>query len=165
MGDTRRFELFADLIGRRVPNRRARIADVAAGKGALTFALRRRGFVNVIPFEPAPRRGGQVTRTGMRVQRFTADCAREFDVLVGMHPDGATDEILQGSAEHGPLSIVCPCCAVGSAWAYWGAKLSHRQWVDHLVRQSLQRGLRIERSTLRMTGRNSVLVAARQEAA
>lgn len=165
MGDPARFERFAEFIARNVTDRRARIADVAAGKGALTFALLRHGFSHVVPFEPEPRRGGQVTRLGMRVECFEPSFARDFDVLVGMHPDEATDCILCAAAEHGTLAIVRPCCPKPSAWPYAGARRwdtsSFDAWETHLVQASTERGLSVWETSLPIRGRNHVLVAGR----
>lgn len=160
MGDRRRFDLFADLIQRLVPDRSARIADVAAGKGYLSWALRQRGFKHTTPFEPNPRRGGQVTRLGMHVRDFTPGLARDYDVLVGMHPDDATDCILSGAAIARTTAIVVPCCTRPRAWSYWGQRRSYVEWMQHLTLRSQQAGLSIRETTLPMTGRNRVLVAS-----
>lgn len=170
MGDPKRFELFASFIARVVRNRRARIADVAAGKGALSFALLRHGFSNVTPFEPDPRRGGHVTRLGMRVETFRSDFAQDFDVIVGMHPDAATDHILDSATRYRRVAIVCPCCALPSAWEYRGTRAFDRhgfdQWVEHLTTTTTEHGLDVWRTRLPMTGRSDVLMAgATQEAA
>lgn len=156
MGDKRRFDLFASYIEVRVP-KDARIADVAAGKGYLSFALLRKGFKHVTPFEPDPRRGGQVTRLGMHVENFTSEHARDFDVVVGMHPDAATDHILDGCARFGLHGIVVPCCIKPSAWTYWHNRSSHAQWESHLREQSRERGLRVFGDKLKMVGANSVI--------
>ena len=159
MGDLRRHDLFARFIATQVPDRSARIADVAAGKGYLSFALRHLGYRNVVPFEPAPRKGGQVTRLGMQARNFTPSLAAGFDVLVGMHPDEATDCILDAAATTGAKAIVCPCCAKPTAWAYWGAKCAYNEWVAHLEKQSARRGLVLRRDVLPMNGRSLVLVS------
>lgn len=159
MGDRRRFDVFARFIARQVPTRRRaelRVADVAAGKGALSFALREHGFRRITPFEPDPRRGGQVRRLGIRAQFFTAEHAQDFDLIVGMHPDEATDCILDGAAAVGAMAIICPCCAKPTAWTYWGAK-SSRPWIRHLVEQSARRGLRLSETTLPISGASTVL--------
>jgi hypothetical protein len=78
MGDVRRFDLFARFIAGLVPpsdRLSMRVADVAAGRGMLTWALRQHGFTNVVPFEPKPRRGGQVRRLGIQVRDFTSRLA------------------------------------------------------------------------------------------
>jgi hypothetical protein len=157
MGDLRRFTVFADFIAEHVRDRSVRIADVAAGKGALTWALRERGFRHIVPFEPAPRRGGQVTRLGMQVRDFRPELAEGFDLLVGMHPDAATDCILDGAARSGASVVVSPCCVRPNVWTYWGSRRSHRQWHDHLVLQAARRGLRLQTDRLRMTGANAVM--------
>lgn len=159
MGDRRRFDLFAQFIARQVPDRAARIADVAAGKGSLSFALRRLGYQNVVPFEPKPRKGGHVRRLGMRVGLFNAALEAPFDVVVGMHPDDGTDHVLDAAVRsRGTLAIVVPCCVRPSAWPWpeaFGA--SHWAWLGHLVKESKRRGLRLGGTSLPMTGRNTVL--------
>lgn len=160
MGDKRRFDLFARFIARLVPpsrRRTVRVADVAAGKGALSFALREHGFHHVTAFEPSPRRGGQVARLGMQVREFTPTLARGFDLLVGMHPDAATDCILSGGALAGAMVIVCPCCVRPNAWTYWGSTSSHRDWHKHLVSKSAENGLALEVGELPITGANTIM--------
>jgi hypothetical protein len=164
VGDKRRFDLFAKFIANLVPpadRLLMRVADVAAGKGALTWALRQHGFLNIVPFEPAPRRGGHVTRLGMQVRNFTSELAKGFDLIVGMHPDGATDHILDGAARYGALAVISPCCVRPSAWTYWGNKLSHKQWHEHLMAQSSKRGLELQAGRLKMTGANAVMWGSR----
>ena len=160
MGDKRRFDLFARFVAGLVPpgERMAmRVADVAAGKGALSWALREHGFLNIVPFEPKPRRGGQVRRLGMQVRDFTSKLADGFDLIVGMHPDGATDHILEGAARTGALVAISPCCVRPSAWTYWGNGLSHKEWHEHLVSQSAKRGLDLEQGRLKMNGANAIM--------
>lgn len=160
MGDPLRFEIFARFIARLIPQgeRMAlRVADVAAGKGALSWELKRHGFLNVTPFEPKPRRGGQVVRLGIAVRDFTPDDAAHFDLVVGMHPDAATDCILDGAARSGALAVVSPCCVRPSAWPYEGDRKSHDAWHEHLVAQSAARGLALQRGRLPMSGANAVL--------
>lgn len=164
MGDPRRFDLMARFVARLIPPaRRAaiRVADVAAGKGYLSWALREHGFVRITPFEPEPRRGGQVRRLGIRAQNFEPSFARDFDLLVGMHPDAATDCILSGAALHGRMAIICPCCIRPNAWSYQG-KRSHCskarvEWERHLIMRSAEAGLHLEVGELSMAGANRVM--------
>jgi hypothetical protein len=160
MGDPRRFDLFARFVANLVhPSERGdlRVADVAAGKGFLSWALREHGFRRITPFEPSPRRGGQVRRLGIRVHDFLPEHARDFDLVVGMHPDAATDCILAGAATHGALAVVSPCCIRPNAWAYWGNGRSHQEWEEHLVSRSAVEGLHLETGRLKMTGANRVM--------
>ena len=128
MGDPRRFDLFASFIANLVP-----------------------------PAEPAPRRGGQVRRLGIRVQNFEPSFAKDFDLVVGMHPDAATDCILAGAALHGALAVVCPCCVRPNAWSYWGSGQSHTDWQSHLVARSAEAGLPLQVGQLKMTGANRIM--------
>lgn len=160
MGDPRRFDLFASFVAGLVPRADRllmRVADVAAGKGALSWALRQHGFLNIVPFEPKPRRGGQVRRLGIAVRDFTSADADGFDLIVGMHPDGATDCILDGAARTGALVAISPCCVRPNAWTYWGSKQSNTEWHEHLVAQSAHRGLALQQGRLKMTGANAVM--------
>lgn len=160
MGDPRRFDLFARFIARLVPygeRMRMRVADVAAGKGSLSWELRRHGFLNITPFEPKPRRGGQVRRLGIAVTDFTPGMAENFDLIVGMHPDGATDCILDGAARFGALAVISPCCVRPNAWPYEGGPRDHGAWHEHLVAQSAARGLALQQGRLSMTGANAVM--------
>lgn len=160
MGDKRRFDLFAKFVASQIrPSIRGdvRVADVAAGKGGLSFALREHGFRNIVPFEPLPRRGGQVRRLGIRAQEFMPAHASEFDLIVGMHPDGATDCILAGAALHRKMAIVSPCCVRPNAWTYWGSKVSHKDWHAHLLRRSAEAGLVLQVGALKMTGANTIM--------
>ncbi len=160
MGDPRRFDLFARFVANLIePSRRAnmRVADVATGRGSLSWALREHGFQQITPFEPVPRRGGQVRRLGIRVQDFEPSFARDFDLVIGMHPDAATDCILSGCALHGALAVVCPCCVRPNAWSYRGNQRSRREWEKHLLRKSADYGLNISTTTLPMSGANTVM--------
>lgn len=160
MGDPRRFDLFARFVANLVPPSERgdmRVADVAAGKGYLSWALREHGFRRITPFEPKPRRGGQVRRLGIRAQNFEPGHARDFDLVVGMHPDAATDCILSGAALSGALAVVCPCCVRPNAWSYWGNGRSHAEWRAHLVARSAEAGLPLEVGRLKMNGANCVM--------
>lgn len=165
MGDVRRFDVFARFIASQIPERKRkdlRVADVAAGKGYLSFALREHGFRCITPFEPSPRKGGQVRRLGIQVRNFEGG---EFDLIVGMHPDEATDVILDVAAKTKARAIVVPCCVRPVRWTFWGNQGPHRDadtnhfraWVTHLKRESDRRGLRLNEALLEMTGRNVVL--------
>jgi hypothetical protein len=165
VGDKRRFDLFARFIAFKIPvSMRAdlRVADVAAGRGYLSFALREHGFRRIVPFEPFPRRCGQVYRLNIQVREFNSKLAEGFDLLVGMHPDGATDCILDGAAKFGAMAIISPCCIRPNAWVYWGDKLSHKDWQAHLKKEAMRRGLELQEDRLPMTGANVVLYGGNQ---
>ena len=164
MGDRRRFDVFARFVARLVPpadRAGMRVADVASGKGGLSWALMQQGFRDITPFEPRPRAGGQVVRLNIQVREFTPDDAADFDVVVGMHPDEATDAILDGAARHRALAVVSPCCVKPRVWPYGGLlgwqRASHEEWHEHLVAQAAARGLALQQGRLSMGGANAVL--------
>src|SRR5688572_16610631 len=119
MADKRRFELFADLIVGRFATA-SRIFDVAGGQGRLNEAL--------------SRRGRRVTTFDLRhkhlpvsyAQRcFTLEEPCECDLLVGMHPDGATRVIIEYAAKHGLPFAVVPCCSDNG--------MPYNPWMRHLA--------------------------------
>lgn len=177
MGDPQRFDALASFIEAKVSDKSVRIADVAAGKGQLSLALKRRGYKRITAFEPCPRQKlkGAVQ---LKTCKFTnGDC---FDVIIGMHPDQATDAILDEACKNNKHSaiILVPCCALPNRWKF--TILEHRKlcfsgkktmqsippsrqddnyfrWLNHLVLESKSRGLVLKRAKLPISGRNIVL--------
>lgn len=107
MGDTRRFHFVAELVTDLFPPSRFHAAaDVAGGKGKLAGKLIKRGYSATII---DPRRSRKHPRGAVRMsQPFLPGMARRYDVLVGLHPDGATEALVL-SAKRRPVVIV-PCC-------------------------------------------------------
>ena len=77
--------------------------------------------------------------------------ALEFDLLVGMHPDEASDVILAAALKFSIPAAVVPCCPRPTEWEYGGRH--GEPWISHLQQRS---GARRER--LEMKGANSVLI-------
>lgn len=156
MGDRRRFDLFASLIAERFPERRLYIADVASGKGALQAALRQRGYNAVTSWDR--RKRNAKTRRGYRYGWFDYRSApRDYDLVVAMHPDEATDQVIAYAAKHGKPFVVCPCCIKPTASTFW-EQHCYAAWLDHLERFATEDGLAVERVALPMDGRKVCLV-------
>jgi len=152
MGDARRFDVFADFILKHA-RRGDHVADIAGGKqGKLQDALRRRGFKAVTTIDPRRR---QIDNHNARAIRslFTPSIADPFDLLVGMHPDDATDMIIVEAARRRVPFIVVPCCVRPNAIPYHGGG-----WQEHLMRVAKGFGFRVERVALPMTGANKVII-------
>lgn len=130
MGDVQRFDLLANLIDLHFPDRNARIADIAGGKGQLQAALRARGYRNILSIDKRPSyaRGRSMYRYGWFDWRTT----EAFDVVVGMHPDEGTDHIVKYGRTHGVPWIVCPCCVRPSAAPYGDGANDYWRWLAHL---------------------------------
>jgi hypothetical protein len=156
MGDARRFDVFAEEISRRWPDRSLRIADVAGGKGGLHAGLYCRGYHKVWTFDTRHRKAH---RRYYRHQLFTMDTRiREgCDLVVAMHPDEATDIAMAWAMKHRIPFAVVPCCIKPTAWTYWEAK-TYLPWMAHLVRRAESGGYRVTEKPLQMKGRNLMLV-------
>lgn len=153
MGDSKRFRKFAELISYHFPNREQRIADVASGNGSLQQELRQRSFINIISWDK--RRRNAKGRPGYRYKLFNWRCDEKYDLVIGMHPDEATDHIIMYAVRNNIPFVVCPCCIKPSAYIY-NDKSNFELWVEHLKR--LARGFIITEHYLRIDGKNLVLI-------
>jgi hypothetical protein len=143
MADKRRFDLFARFLVDRfaVP----RVYDIAGGQGRLNEALTRLGCT-VTTFDLRHKR--LPVRYAERL--FTLEEPCECDLVVGMHPDGATRIIIEYAAHHRLPFAVVPCCSDNG--------MPYNPWRRHL--SELARGLgfaRVEEHVLPMEGRACVV--------
>lgn len=115
MGDERRGPVFALFIKKNF--KADNILVVADGKGQVSRSLANKGFDCTV-IEAKPRFEGRdhkhiVYKRGVFDGDLYNSGAKAYDVIVGMHPDEATGEILRyaGRAKI-PFAIV-PCCIKG----------------------------------------------------
>lgn len=154
MGDRRRFDLFAKFVARQGYPLDTRIGDIASGKGYLQWALREQGFLAIESWDG---RRGIRTRGRHRYQRFDyRNAPRGYALVVGMHPDEATDQIIAYAAKHRVHFIVCPCCVKPSA-SVMSTQHTYQAWIEHLRLWAERQGFRVSTSLLPMQGRNIVL--------
>ena len=144
MADKRRFELFADLVTRAFPGAR-RAFDIAGGMGKLNQALTARGL-DVLTFDKRWKHAD--VKYAQRL--FTLDEPCTCDVLVGMHPDGATRIIVEYAARHARPFAIVPCCSDNG--------MPYKPWMRHLAELGRERGLEVTEDALPMQGRARVLV-------
>ncbi|MFH1849156.1 MAG: methyltransferase domain-containing protein [archaeon] len=144
MGDYNRFRAMAAYICDHFTPP-MRVADVGGGKGHLNEILTAEGFaaVTIDPSFDCPELAGIPAR-------YSAGMACEYDLIVGLHPDGATQEIVH-SARTRPVVIV-PCCNV------WDGSVSPRA---RSINYTIQRffwanGIPWERDELPISGKNRV---------
>ena len=143
MADRRRFELFARFLRERFPEAR-RVYDVAGGMGRLNQELAKAGF-EALTFDVRVKR----LPVPFAERRLTLEEPCACDLVVGMHPDGATSVIVEYAARHRvPFSIV-PCCSDNS--------MSYKPWMRHLASTAAGLGFAVEESALPMPGRSRVL--------
>ena len=144
VADKRRFELFADLVTRAFPGAR-RAFDIAGGMGRLNEALTARGL-DVLTFDKRWKHAD--VKYAQRL--FTLDEPCTCDVLVGMHPDGATRIIVEYAARHARPFAIVPCCSDNG--------MPYKPWMRHLAELGRERGLEVTEDALPMQGRARVLV-------
>ncbi|HVO30788.1 MAG TPA: hypothetical protein VMV18_08630 [bacterium] len=142
MADKRRFDLFADWLVERFPA--PRIFDIAGGMGKLNEALTSRGRA-VTTFDT--RWKHLDVRYAQRI--FTLDEPCDCDLLVGMHPDGATRVIVEYAAKHGLPFAVVPCCSDNG--------MSYKPWLRHIAETARTHGFAVEEATLAMEGRARIV--------
>lgn len=146
MADKRRFELFARFLKERFPGAR-RLYDVAGGMGKLNVELTRCGFA-AITYDVRHKR----LPVAFAERRFTLDEPCECDLVVGMHPDGATRLIIEYAAKHRrPFSIV-PCCSDDGS--------PYKTWMKVLQGLAERAGFRVEENVLTMVGRARVITGS-----
>ncbi len=144
MADKRRFDLFAQLIVERFAA--PRIFDVAGGQGRLNEALTRLGRT-VTTFDL--RHKHLPVRFTQRA--FTLEEPCEAELLVGMHPDGATRLIIEYAAKHKVPFAVVPCCSDNS--------MPYNPWMRFLAELARQQGFAtVQEHSLPMEGRARVLL-------
>ena len=143
MADLQRFSYFANFISTRFEA--LRVFDIAGGMGKLNVELTSLGH--------------QVTTFDKRHKHLAVPYAqREFtllepceaDMVVGMHPDGATQVIIEYAARHHLPFAVVPCCSDNS--------MSYKQWMRFLTQKATVLGFReVGEDALPMRGRARVL--------
>lgn len=144
VADKRRFSLFADLVQRHFPGCR-RAFDIAGGMGKLNVELSARGL-DVLTFDKRWKRA----EVKYAERLFTLDEPCDCDLLVGMHPDGATRVIVEYAAKHGRPFAVVPCCSDNG--------MSYKPWMRHLAQLGGDLGLEVVEEALPMDGRARVLI-------
>ncbi len=104
-GDPNRFEILAHYIGGKYAGHVKRVADVAGGQGMLARILTKKYNFEVDVIDP---RGHPLVGVHNRAEEYTADMAEFYDLIVGLHPDQATKDIVYSALVRPTLII--PCC-------------------------------------------------------
>lgn len=153
MGDPKRFDVFGKHIAKELPLNKVKIADVAGGKGYLRLSLNEKGFSNVETWDQRSKH----IKGNQRHSLFSYEKAPEYDVVVGMHPDEATDHLILYAGIRRRIAIICPCCIKPNATAYWG-RHNYSSWLEHLKHLALRYNLDCTQSKMPFIGRNDLLI-------
>ena len=150
MGDKKRNTEFADFIIKQFPKAKT-VLVVADGKGELARKLANKGLQVRVIEAKARWEGKPHKNVNYQKGWFTADTIVEEDLIVGLHPDAATGEILLAAqTQKKPFAIV-PCCTLGR-YSEGLKKVSYGEWIKKLV--SL---FHCEQWDLHISGRSTVL--------
>ena len=155
MGDHRRFKEFAKCIYVHFPPLKfPNIADIAGGKGDLNLALSASGY-DVTTFDKRK----EHSKCQYRRKLFSKETVvhNEFDLLVGMHPDEATDVIVTTVIEYKLPFAIVPCC-IHPVCIPFNEHSVYRNWIKHLERYAKEKGYRVEEIILRIKGRRIALL-------
>ena len=142
VNDRRRFQAFADFIHQTYPHVH-KIADVAGGRGGVSFHLYQLGYAATIIDKRDAHLPGQMQRKLRKqsveqgrlveiprvVERVQQVDLRSFDLIVALHPDEATEHVIRAAIEHGKDFAVVPCCV----FPMDGVKRNKEEWKEYLI--------------------------------
>jgi hypothetical protein len=156
--DASRFRKFAYLIRQWFPNVRL-VADIAGGKGHLSAELAKYDIKSVT-FD---KRNRKQRKKGIEFRKrfFNSDIKTNFDLLVGMHPDEATDLIIYEAKRRRLPFMIVPCCVLPNMYPFDKMvcqKDAFGRWVNHLVRLSEKEGFKVFTTNLDIKGKNMVII-------
>lgn len=144
MADKRRFEAFANFIVGRFSG--SRIFDIAGGMGMLNQELTARGRL-VTTFDT---RHKHLPVTYV-IRELSLEEPCDADLVVGLHPDGATRAIIEYAARHRIPFAIVPCCSDNS--------MSYKPWMRFLADEARRMGFdQVSEVDLPIEGRCRVIV-------
>ncbi len=144
MGDLARFDRFADFLVSEFPDA-TRVWDIAGGMGKLNAALTARGR-HALTFDARAKH----LPVPFAERLLTLDEPCTADLVVGLHPDGATRIIVEYAARHRLPFAVVPCCSDNS--------MPYKPWLRHIGAIAVQAGFVVREAELKMSGRSRVVV-------
>jgi len=103
-GDPNRFEIITDFVTKKYGKNIKYIVDVAGGQGMLSRMLNKKGYESEV-IDP---RGWTLKGVASRTEEYKSDMADYYDLIIGLHPDEAIQEVGH-SALTRPVLVV-PCC-------------------------------------------------------
>jgi hypothetical protein len=104
-GDPRRFQVIADYIADKYGHGIKYLADVGGGQGMLARILNKKYNYECEVIDP---RGWVLKGVTNEAKEFDPSQATYYDLIIGLHPDGALRAVAQ-AAQVRPV-ILIPCC-------------------------------------------------------
>jgi hypothetical protein len=140
MGDKKRNRIFTEFIRHTFSNH-DRVADVAGGNGELGFLLQNELNREVTVVDPGVRpfpkwirdyldESNQGTLEPRRLKtRVDEVDFKQFNLIVAMHPDEATEPAIRAAISFGIDFAVVPCCP----FPLEGKKQFGKEWIRYLA--------------------------------
>ena len=146
-GDDSRFEEVAAFVYERFGNSVRYIADVAGGQGLLARILSKKYNYDAEVIDP---RHYQLVGVKNRECEYKSDMAGFYDLIVGLHPDEATRDVVE-SAGTRPVLVV-PCCNFLDK----SRKLGAKELVEDIEKWLCENGIRYETVQFHFKGPKNV---------
>jgi hypothetical protein len=145
-GDPTRFQVIADYLADRYWRDVRYIADVAGGQGMLARILSKQYHYECEVIDP---RAWVLKGVKHQASAFDPAFSAYYDLIVGLHPDGALREVAQAALLR--PALIVPCCN------FWSdAKLGQEELIQAIEQYYLQQGVRYERVTFAFKGPKNV---------
>ena len=140
--DSRRFCAFADFIHNTYPTVKT-VADIAGGRGNLSYYLHKLGYNSTIidsRFTKLPAwmiktlrklsvKKGKLIEIPRIVNKVQDVDLSSFDLVVGLHPDEATEHVIIKAIKYNKSFAIVPCCV----FPIDGKKRSEINWIEYLA--------------------------------
>ena len=157
MGDERRGRLFVKFILKQFPKTKF-VLDIAGGKGQVARSLANKKIrVHVIDAKPRLSGNQHPLISYQKGFFFSKDTLREHvtpDLIVGMHPDEATCEIVEFAVRNKLPFAVVPCCIKGR---HANGISNFSNWKRKIKRLASTKGYLVQENMLKMRGKNTVI--------
>lgn len=159
MGDAKRNTAFSRFVKQHFPVRQyPNILCIADGKCLLSNKLALLNY-SVTVIEANPR--AKHVRKGVTYTEgwFTRETPVSADLVIGMHPDEATGEIIIAAENANTSWAIVPCCVLGTEAPKTHKERRKYTFADWLttLRNLSQWPNRVQRENLPMHGKNTVL--------
>lgn len=151
MGATNRNIEFTNFIKKQFP-KASIVYDIAGGNGELSKLLLKNGF-SVTLVEKKPRVNGKGQFKIIRKYSNELHLApSECNLIVGMHPDQATWDVIRLAKEANCSFAIVPCCEFfpESADKTMG-------WIKWLMQEAKRMGFSVSSHALKIQGKNTVI--------
>ena len=159
MGDLNRGIVVTDFVVKQFPSIKT-ILSVADGNLILAKELCK--LYKVIVYDPNIRNNNKALKRKIKVigKPFSADTEVKCDLIIGLHPDGATKEIVGFALRTDTPAVIVPCCN-DKEWVT--KELNRAGYVKFLKTKFVEKGWRTVVVRVSMGGANIAIVAKPKE--